>query len=175
MDPLTSIFSTTGRLAPKPFMLAAIAVYFVSFMSQFLLAAPIAARASVIPFLLVQIACAWAWYGLHVRRLRDAGRPTGSAVALTILYALAIVLLLLVMLALNAGQAPGTEGHPFAGAMQIFLILFLIGMLVKDPSLGAFAYVLLGVIGLVLVPIMIAIAFTLWAATRPSVPAAPAP
>ena len=81
-----------------------------SFLSQFLLAAPITARASVIPFLLVQVAVAWAWYALHVRRLRDAGRPTGAAIALTILYALAIVLLLLVMLrGRRARTAAGTE------------------------------------------------------------------
>jgi uncharacterized membrane protein YhaH (DUF805 family) len=174
MDALATIFSASGRIAPKPFVLGAVAVYLASFLSQFLLAAPVTARASVVPFLLVQIAIAWAWYVLHVRRLRDAGRPTGAAVALTVLYALAIVLLLLVMLAIDApGQPTGPETTPFAGVFQIFLILFLIGMILGDPNPGMFGYIILGVIALVMLPIVIAIAFTVWAATRPSVPAAP--
>jgi uncharacterized membrane protein YhaH (DUF805 family) len=172
MDALATIFSASGRIAPKPFVLGAIAVYLASFLSQFLLAAPVTARASVIPFLLVQVAVAWAWYVLHVRRLRDAGRPTGAAVALTVLYALAIVLLLLVMIAANApGQPAGAGANPFAGVLQIFLILFLIGTIIGDPNLGMFGYIILGVLALVMLPIVIAIAFTVWAATRPAAPA----
>ena len=174
MDKFASLFSASGRIAPKPFALGAIAVYLASFLSQFLLAAPITARASVVPFLLVQIAIALTWYGLHVRRLRDAGRPTGWAIALSVLYALAIILLLLVMLAADApGQPTGPEATPFAGVFQIFLVLFLIGMILGDPNLGMFGYVLLGVIALVMLPIMIAIVFTVWVGTRPSVPAEP--
>ncbi|MPZ37681.1 MAG: hypothetical protein GEU95_06390 [Rhizobiales bacterium] len=166
---MDKLFSASGRIAPKPFALAAIAVYLASFLSQFLLAAPITVRASVVPFLLVQIAIAWTWYALHVRRLRDAGRPTGSAIALTVLYSLAIVLLLLVMLAIDPSARPtGPEASPFAGAFQIFLVLFLIGTIAGDPNLGMFGYVLLGVIALVMLPIVIAIIFTVWVGTRPS-------
>lgn len=168
-------FSASGRLTPKPFALGAVAVYLASFLSQFLLASPITARASVVPFLVVQVAIAGFWYSLHVRRLRDAGRPTNSVVGLTILYALAIVLLLLVMLALDAPlQSSGAEATPYASVLQIFLVLFLIGMILGDPTLGMFGYVLLGVIVLMMLPILIAIAFTVWAGTRPSAPA-PAP
>jgi uncharacterized membrane protein YhaH (DUF805 family) len=171
-----TILSASGRIAPKPFAFGAIAVYLASFLSQFLLAAPVTARASVIPFLLVQVAVAWFWYALHVCRLRDAGRPTGSVIALTILYALAIVLLLLVMLAIDTpGQPTGPNETPFAGVFQIFLVVFLIGMILGDPNLGMFGYVVLGVIALVMLPIVIAIAFTVWAGTRPSAAVAPSP
>lgn len=174
MDPLATIFSAAGRIAPKPFALGAIAVYLASFLSQFLLAAPVTARASVMPFLLAQVAIAWTWYALHVRRLRDAGRPAGAAVALTALYALAIVLLLMVMAAANApGPANEADATPSAGIFQIFLLLFLIGMILSDPNLGMFGYVTLGVLALVTLPIVIAIAFTVWTATRPSAPALP--
>jgi len=166
-----SIFSSSGRIAPKPFALGAAAVYVASFLSQFLLAAPVTARASVVPFLVVQIAIAWAWYVLHVRRLRDAGRPTGSAIALTILYALAIVLLLLVMLAIDApGQPTGPETTPYSNVFQIFLVLYLIGMILGDPNLGMFGYIMLGVIVLVMLPIVVAFVFTVWTGTRPRVP-----
>jgi uncharacterized membrane protein YhaH (DUF805 family) len=168
-------FSASSRLTPKPFALGAIAVYLASFLSQFLLAAPVTARASVVPFLVVQIALALMWYSLHVRRLRDAGRPTGSAIGLAILYALAIILLLLVMLAIDApGQAAGSEQTPYASVFQVFLIVFLIGMILGDPNLGMFGYVLLGVIALMMLPILIAIAFTIWAGILPTVAGPPA-
>jgi len=171
-----TIFSAAGRIAPKPFALGAIAVYLASFLSQFLLAAPVTARASVIPFLLVQLVVVWFWYALHVRRLRDAGRPTSSVIGLTVLYMLAIVLLLVVMLAIDApGQPTGPNETPFAGVLQIFLVVFLIGMILGDPNLGMFGYVVLGVIALVMLPIAIAIAFTIWAGTRPSAAVAPSP
>jgi uncharacterized membrane protein YhaH (DUF805 family) len=174
MASLPTFLSAAGRIAPKPFALGAAAVYVASFLSQFLLAAPIMARASVVPFLVVQVVIAWVWYMLHVRRLRDAGRPAGSAIALTILYALAIVLLLLVMLAIDApGEPTGPDVTPYTRVLQIFLVLYLIGMILGDPSLGMFGYVMLGVIALVLLPIVIAIIYTVWAATRPRV-AAPA-
>ena len=174
MASLPAFLSASGRIAPNPFALGAVAVYVASFFSQFLLAAPVTARASVVPFLLLQIAIAWFWYSLHVRRLRDAGRPTGSAIALTILYALAIVLLLLVMLAIDApGQPTGPETTPYANVFQVFLVLFLIGMILGDPNLGMFGYVMLGVIALVLLPIVIAVVFTVWVGTRPRVASSP--
>jgi uncharacterized membrane protein YhaH (DUF805 family) len=170
------MFSASGRLAPKPFALGAVAVYLISFLSQFLLAAPVTARVSIVPFLAVQIVLAWTWYSLHVRRLRDAGRPTGSAIGLTVLYALAIVLLLVVMLAIDApGQPTGPEQTPYAHVFQIFLIIFLIGMVLGDPNLGMFGYVVLGVIVLMLLPMLIAIGFTIWAGTRPSIAGSPTP
>jgi uncharacterized membrane protein YhaH (DUF805 family) len=177
MASLPTFLSTSGRLAPKPFALGAVAVYAASFLSQFLLAAPVTARASIVPFLVVQIVIAWIWYSLHVRRLSDAGRPSGSAIALTILYALAIVLLLLVMLAIDApGQPTGPEETPYASVFQIFLLFFLIAMILGDPNIGMFGYVVLGVIALTMLPILIAFAFTVWTGTRPrAAEAAPPP
>jgi uncharacterized membrane protein YhaH (DUF805 family) len=170
MASLPTFLSTSGRLAPKPFALGAIAVYLASFFSQFLLAAPVTARASVVPFLVFQIVIAWFWYSLHVRRLRDAGRPAGSAIALTILYALAIVLLLLVMLAIDApGQSTGPDETPYARVVQIFLVFFLIAMILGDPNIGLFGYIVLGVVALTMLPILIAIIFTVWTGTRPRV------
>lgn len=167
MDKPTAFVAGSGRIAPRPFALKVTAVYAVSFLSQFLLAAPVLAHASVVPFLLVQGAIAWSWYTLHVRRLRDAGRPGGSALALTLLYLLAIVLLLMATLATN-DSASGREGAPFAAVVQIFLLLYLVGTVLGDPALGMFGYVMLAVLVLVMLPIVIALGFTVWAGTRPT-------
>jgi uncharacterized membrane protein YhaH (DUF805 family) len=175
MASLPAFLSASDRLAPKPFALGAVAVYLASFFSQFLLAAPVTTRTSVVPFLVVQIAIAWVWYSLHVRRLRDAGRPAGSVIALTILYALAVVLLLLVMLAIDApGQPTGPDDAPYANVFQIFLLFFLIATILGDPNIGLFGYIVLGVIALMMLPILIAIIFTVWVGTRPRV-AEPSP
>jgi hypothetical protein len=49
-------------------------------------------------------------------------------------------------------------------------------MILGDPNIGLFGYVVLGVIALMMLPILIAIAFTVWAGTRPrAAEAAPAP
>jgi uncharacterized membrane protein YhaH (DUF805 family) len=174
MSAFAAMFSTSGQLAPKPFALGAVAVYGVSFLSQFLLAAPITARASIVPFLLVQGVIAWLWYALHVRRLRDAGRSIGVVVALTAIYVLAIVLLLLVMVAVQApGSASGAGSGPFTEIFQVFLLLFLIGSVFSDPNLSVFGFIVLGVLALVMLPILIAAGFTIWAATRPRALAAP--
>lgn len=176
MDSSVNIFSTAGRLAPKPFLLRALVVYGLSFLSQALLAAPITARASVFPFLVVQIALGWAWYALHVRRLRDAGRGGGVALALTVLYALAILLLLLVMVIASSMAVPDAGSFASASVMTMFLILFLAGLVLGSQApIGLFGYVFLGVLVLIMLPVLIAMGFTIWLATKPSVPAAPLP
>jgi uncharacterized membrane protein YhaH (DUF805 family) len=174
MDSSINIFSAAGRLAPRPFVFGALAVYGLSFLSQVLLAAPVTARASVFPFLLAQIALGWAWYALHVRRLRDAGRSAGTALALTLLYALAIVLLLLVMVIAGTMAVPDTGNFASASVMTMFLILFLAGLVLgSGAAIGLFGYVFLGVLVLITLPVLIAMGFTIWLAMQPSVAAAP--
>lgn len=169
-----AILATAGRMSPRTFALSAAAVYLVSFVSQFLLAEPVMAQAGVIPFLVVQLIVARMWYAVHVKRLRDAGRSTATALALTVLYLLAIALLLMAMIATNtSGQAGGVDGKPLAAVFQIFLLLYLVGAVLSDPNLSMFGYVLLGMLALVMLPIVVALAFSVWAGTRPSVPAPP--
>jgi uncharacterized membrane protein YhaH (DUF805 family) len=169
-----AILTTTGRMSPRTFALSAVAVYLVSFLSQFLLAEPVMAQAGVVPFLVVQLVVAWTWYAVHVKRLRDADRSTAMALALTVLYLLAIMLLLLAMIAANAsGQADGVDGKPLAAVFQIFLLLYLVGAVLSDPNLSMFGYVILGTLALVMLPIVVALAFSVWAGTRPRATAPP--
>jgi uncharacterized membrane protein YhaH (DUF805 family) len=176
---MLDLFTTaSGRIPRKPYWIAVVVVYIASFLTQFLLAAPLTARASVMPFLVAQAVLAWAWYALHAKRLRDAGRTTGSAVALTVLYGLAVVLLCLVVIAAtasgNANPASTVPGDPPSpGLFDMSLVLFLLGLAFGDPSLTMFGWILLGVIALVLLPIVIAIIYTIVVGTRPSAPSDP--
>jgi hypothetical protein len=135
-------------------------------------------RAGLAPFVLVQAIASWAWFCLHAKRLRDAGRGIGAAIAITILYALGMVLLLLIV-ALTAETPPsGAVETPSAGLGDFLLLFFLIAMLTGSLHLGLFAYVLMGILALILMPMLIALGFSIWAATgRPmafsGAPAAP--
>lgn len=166
----------TSRLARGPFMLAAIAVYALSFVSQMLLSAPVTARMSVVPFVLVQMALIAVWIVLHRRRLHDAGRPTGIVIGVALVYALEVVLLALLIWILTSTGDTGTSSD-FAGSgggvFHLFAILYLLGVMAGDPTLGGLQIWLIGFAVVMFLPILIAIGFSLWAALRPSLPTPP--
>jgi uncharacterized membrane protein YhaH (DUF805 family) len=165
--------SQTSRLARGPFVLAVIVVYALSFVSQMLLSAPVTARMSVLPFVLVQIALIWLWIVLHRRRLRDAGRPTGIVIGIAAIYALEVVLLTLLIWFLSSAAGTSDFADSGAGIFHLFAIVYLLGVMTGDPSLGSLQIWLMGFAVVMFLPILIAIGFSLWAATRPSLPAPP--
>ena len=154
-----------ARLARGPFVLTAAVVYGLSFLSQWLLTAPVTKQLSVVPFLLAQLAMIWLWIRLHRRRLRDAGRPSGIAIGIAILYALEVVLLALLIWMLTA---PTEQNGDAAGIFHLYLILYLIGSISGDSNLAALQYWLMGFVALILAPAVISVIFSLWVATRPS-------
>ncbi len=174
MESLSLFLSASGRIAPKPFAFAALAVYTASFLSQVLISPPMSAIGGLYAFGAVQIALAWGWYALHARRLRDAGLPTGSAQAIAVLYALAIVLLMLLVEPV-LGPDPSTAGvqERRSGFSDLWVVLLLIAALAAQPNFGFFDIFALGTLTLVLAPIVIAIGFSIWAWTRPPVATAP--
>jgi uncharacterized membrane protein YhaH (DUF805 family) len=168
MESLALVFSTSGRIAPKAFAIGAIAVYGLNFLSQFLFAAPLLARGGLIGFVAIQTLVTWTWYALHAKRLRDCGRSIGPALAIAILYALSVVLFVLVLAAVTVPlttEAPGDARS--GGIFEFFLIFFLIGLIVGDPHMGVFGYVILAVLAAVTLPFVIAVAFSLWLGFRP--------
>ena len=172
MSLLASILPA-GRLSRGAFAIAVLLVYVLSFLSQVLLAAPVAARVGYWPLAVAQAALIWVWYVLHARRLRDAGRGSGMAAGIAIVYGLAIILLLLIVTA-TAPSTPATTA-PVADKesltlLNFFLVLYLLALLTADPSLGLLAYLLIGVAMLLLTPVVIALGFTIWTVTRPSIP-----
>jgi uncharacterized membrane protein YhaH (DUF805 family) len=178
MDSLALPFSSSGRLAQKPFAIAVVAVYGLMFMSQMLLSPPVSTRGGVLPFALMQALLAWIWYAIHAKRMRDAGHSTGSAMAIAILYALSIVLFLLVVEVLFgiSAKAGATLDQQSSSLAPLVILLFLLTLLTGDGSISLFFYVALVITLVMFLPFLIAFAFSIFAATRPSLPAvAPAP
>jgi uncharacterized membrane protein YhaH (DUF805 family) len=174
MDSLALFYSTSGRIARKPFAIGVIVVYLVSFGARALLLNPVMAKAGIAPFVLVQALVIWAWYALHAKRLRDAQKSIGSAIGVAIVYAFAIALvaLIVVLLVPSPAVAPGA---PFssAGLGELLLVLLLLALLTGQPHLGFFGYILMVAAALVLAPLVTALLFSLWVGSRPGVDRAP--
>jgi hypothetical protein len=159
-----------ARLERGRFALAAIAVYGASFFSQGLLFAPVTQRAGVLPFALAQVVLIGLWIVLHRRRMQDAGRPTGLAIGIAIVYAFQAFLQTLLTWLLIA---PAEQTGDAAGIFHLYLILYLIGSISGNSQLAVFQYWVWGFIALVLAPAVVSVIFSLWVATRPSAASAP--
>src|SRR5262245_36573012 len=162
MESLAFWFSPSGRIVPKPFARGILAVYGVAALSLLLMSAPVMLRVGFAPFVVVQALACWAWFCLHAKRLRDAGRDAGAALAVAGLSALAIVLLLL-MLTLAAPLRGGAQA-PGAGGADAWSDLFALAG--GDSGLGLFAHVGAGMLALIVLSMLTAVAFSVWAATR---------
>lgn len=156
------------RLGRGPFAVAAVVFYLASFASQVLLSGPVITRLSVVPFVAAQAALIWFWIVLHERRLRDAGHSTGIVFGVASVYALSVALLVILMwfvVASTAGTSDGAGSH--AGILQLFVILYLLASMTGDQGLGSLQIWIVGFSVLMLLPVAIAIGFSLWSATRP--------
>jgi uncharacterized membrane protein YhaH (DUF805 family) len=169
MQALRFLFSPTGRLGPQAFTVAVIAVYAAGATSQWLTVPGVIARNGLWPFALAQAVLIWVWFALHAKRLRDANRSTGLAAGASLLYALSIVLLLIVATAFFTASPSATTDTHATGALGLILLLSIVTTLAGSSSydLGWFAVVILML--LALLPIVVAVAVTLWAATGASV------
>lgn len=159
---------SNGTLARGPFTLGVIAVYLASFASQVLLSPPVTARAGVALFVVAQIVLIWLWIVLHTRRLRDAGRPTGIVVGIAMIYVLEVVLLVLLIWLILGSVGPAGGASSEAGIFQLFIVLYFLGQMTGDPTLGVLQIWMMGFVAVMLLPIVIALIFSLWAATRKS-------
>jgi len=175
MESLALFFSASGRIAPRPFALGAVAVYVLSFLSQALISPSVTARWGVWLFALAQAPLIWAWFALHAKRLRDAGHPSGSAFAIAVLYALALVLLMLLLEPiLGSGTDVVATDTPGASFADLWIVLLLFAALTGQPSLGFFYFLTLAMLALILMPIAIALGFSVWTRTRPRANETPA-
>lgn len=151
-----------------PFAAAVSLVYLLSFVSQMLLSPPVTSRMNVVPFVLVQGVLIGLWVVLHRRRLRDAGRPSGTAIGIAMVYALAVALLVIAVWLLLSNEAGNDGAGSEASILYLFVILYFLAQLTGDPTLGALQIWVMGFVVLMLLPVVIALGFSIWTATRPS-------
>jgi uncharacterized membrane protein YhaH (DUF805 family) len=168
MQALRFLFSPSGRLRPQGFAVAVIVVYAVGAASQWLTVPGVVARNGLWPFVLAQAALIWVWFSLHAKRLRDADRSTGLAAGASLLYALAVVLLLIVATAFFSTSPSAMKGANAPGALGLILLLSIIATLADSSSYDVGWFVVAILMALAFLPIVVAFAVTLWAATRPS-------
>jgi hypothetical protein len=165
---LPSSPSSSPRIGRGPFAIAVIVVYALSLASQTLLSPPVTGRLSVVPFVVAQAVLIVLWVVLHQRRLRDAGRSTGTTIGIAMVYALQAVLLTLVTVFL--GSPDESSNAPI---VNLFVLVFLLTFF-SGNSMAAMQLWLAGLLVLLMLPAVVAVIFSIWAATRPSTtPAAP--
>jgi uncharacterized membrane protein YhaH (DUF805 family) len=169
MESFRQAVSPFGRTARNPFAQGAVLVYVLIVASYLLVSQQTVNRSGVAPFTLVQVALIYAWYALHARRLRDAGYGTGWALVIAITYGLGVVLFLVLahLVGVLAADKPG------GALIFILVILFLVAVLSGNP--GPLVYLAFVLMFAILAPLLIALGFSIWAGTRPPLPAGNAP
>ncbi len=181
MDPLALLFSASGRIASRPFALAVVVVYVAGFASQILLGAPVIARSGLWPFALTQGALTWMWFALHAKRRRDAGAGIGATAGIAILYAMSISLLLLVLAFFLSVASQDAANGAGQSSIASFFILFYLIALFSGSDFGFFGILIAIVLLIGFAPSIIALVYSIYAGTQPSVtpvsalPPAPTP
>jgi uncharacterized membrane protein YhaH (DUF805 family) len=169
MPALHFLFSPSGRLPPEPFILSIVIVYLVGAASNALTVPGVIVHAGLWPFIVAQIVLIWIWYALHAQRLHDAGRTAGLAAGASILYALSVALTVIVAASFYgalAGQVPDANT---ASALGLILLVSIVAILIGAPHYDLAWLMVVILLLIALVPMVLAIAVTLWAATRPSI------
>lgn len=174
MSIVALLFSRSGRVARQPFAIAIVGVYVAGFLSHSLLGGTVVEKASVWPFALVQGALAWMWTVLHVKRLRDSGRPPGVAIGLACVYAAALLVVLVIMSLITASNSGGEPGSP-KDLIPLLFVVYLVAFLFGGAQLNALTYLVVAFVVLLLMPVLLGFGYSLRVGTRPSQPAALTP
>jgi uncharacterized membrane protein YhaH (DUF805 family) len=173
VSPVTLAFSSAGRLSRGSFAIAVIAVYFLGLASQSLLIRPVVERAGLFPFIVLHGVLLWVWFVVHAKRLRDAGRGVGSAIGIAVVNVLSIIFLLMVISFL-VSPVEGQPGETAGGVIGTWMFLiFLVEVFSGAPYLGWLGRVLMVIVGIAMLPILLAVGFSIWAGTRPSLQTTP--
>ena len=169
MDLLNLFTTTQGRLARRPFWLSLIAIYLAGFAAQALLDGTVRARAGLTPFAVAQAALLWAWLAIHIKRLRDAGQGPAGAIGVAVIYALALLLMLVAFLT-NPNAAPGVEAERSADdvAFGLMLVIIIFGLLFS-PDFGTFMTILKVLIFIACLPALVSLVFSIITGARQSV------
>ena len=168
MQALQFLFSPRGRLKPQPFIYGAAGIYLFGVASHLLTTPDVIRHGGLWPFVAAQILLIWIWFVLHAKRLHDAGRGSGMAAAVGLLYVLSVVLLLIVADSFFNTSDGLMDNAPATSALELILLLYVIVTLIGSPhyDLAWLMVVLLMLIGFA--PIVVAVVFSVWTARRAS-------
>lgn len=173
MHTLRFLFSPSGRLPPQAFAFAVVVVYLAGAASQWLTGPDLIQRAGLWPFVAAQLLLIWVWFALHAKRLRDAGRGIDLPVAIALLYALSVALLVIVAVGfVNSATAASLDANR-SSALGLILFVSVIVALLGSPQYDLAWLMVTALTAMALLPVILAIVCTLWAATRPSAAAPP--
>lgn len=168
MNPLALLFSVSGRLSVRTFAAVAPLVYVAGAATQLLLTLPVLAGAGLVPFVLAQALIAWIWFAVHAKRLRDAGRPVAPALGAAVLGLLAAILFVLVLFAFADLAFAADRDGPLHGLIGVALVIGIAGAVAGLAEQGPFAVLMAVLAALMAAPLVIAVAVSLWAGTRPA-------
>jgi hypothetical protein len=160
--------TASAGIKPGPFAVSALIIYVLSFFSQVLLSAPVVSRLTVVPFILAQAVLIGLWIVLHRRRLNDAGRPWGTVIGIAMVYALEIALLVILAVFIGSLNANGSDGASGENPLLSLFLIFYLMALFSDGGFDALQLWLMGLVAVLLLPVVIAVCFSIWTATRPS-------
>jgi uncharacterized membrane protein YhaH (DUF805 family) len=168
MQTLRLLLSPSGRLGPRAFIVAVVLVYMAAAASQALTMPGVIRSAGLWPFLVAQVVLIWIWYALHAKRLRDARKPVGLAVATCLLYALSVALLIIIAGTFYGALAGQSADPTTASALGLVLFVSIVAMLSGTPS-DSLAWLMVAILLVVAyLPVVLAVVTTAWAATRPT-------
>jgi hypothetical protein len=165
---LSFLLSPSGILRPTAFLAAAILVYAVGAVSHVLTAPGVIATAGPWPFAAIQAVLIWLWFALHSKRLRDAGVGSGLAAGVAVLYALSVVLLVIVEASFASAISGQTGDAKAASGLELILLVSVIALLLSSAHYDSASAVVALLLAVEFIPIVLALAMTAWAASRPS-------
>jgi hypothetical protein len=168
MQALVSLLSPAGLLRSRAFMAAAIVVYVAGAATHLLTAPDIIVRAGPWPFAAIQALLIWLWFTVHSKRLRDAGLGAGLAAGVSLLYALSVVLLVIVEASFAAAISGQVLDANAASGLELILLIAVIAVLLQSSHFDLTWVVVAVLLAIEFIPMALAIATTIWAATRPS-------
>jgi uncharacterized membrane protein YhaH (DUF805 family) len=170
---MSFLLSPRGRLSARPFVYGTLVVYLLGIASQFLTTPDVLRHVGLWLFIAAQLLLVWIWFCLHAKRLHDAGRSSGLAVGVALFYLLSIVLLLIVADGLfTTFNLPLGDANA-GGTLWLIVVLYIVSALAGSAQYDL-AWIVVAILSfMAIVPIVLALALTAWAATlKTSLPSA---
>jgi uncharacterized membrane protein YhaH (DUF805 family) len=168
MRAISFLFSPRGRLTSQPFISTALVVYLLGIASQFLTTADVLRHGGLWLFIATQSLLVWIWFCLHAKRLHDAGRSIGLAVGIALFYLFSVVLLLIIADGLfTTFNLPLGDANA-GGALWLIVVLYIVGALAGSAQYDL-AWIVVAILSfMAIMPIVLALALTVWSASLPS-------